>query len=217
MSHAGQCLSNPVTGERVVVRVGDDDPDYEGVGVTELFLAPGGQVSLAHVHPTFIERFTPIEGDFRVNVDGREQKGEIGHTYEVLPGMTHDFWNAGETEAHVVIEIEDMGERFETLIRNLWGLAHDGRTDDKGQPGLLQLAAVLEEFSDVMWPASPPRALQRIVVPPLAALARLRGLHGSDPRYLSWQAATVDVDPWRSPAESALPAAPPDSAFLPPG
>jgi hypothetical protein len=38
MSHAGQCLSNPVTGERVVVRIGDEEPDYDGVGVTEPFL-----------------------------------------------------------------------------------------------------------------------------------------------------------------------------------
>lgn len=216
MSHAGQCLSNPVTGERAVVRIGDGDPDYNGVGVTELFLPPGGQVALAHIHPTFAERFTPVKGDFRVKLDGEEHKGELGRTYEVRPGMTHDFWNAGRTEAHIVVEIEDLGDRFEAMIRNLWGLAHDGLTDRKGQPRPLQLAAVLAEFSDVLWPASPPRAVQRVVLPPLAALARLRGLRGNDPRYTSWETATIEVDPWRSPEESALPVPPPDSAFLPP-
>lgn len=144
-------------------------------------------------------------------------RAKPGQTYEVQPGMTHDFWNAGDTEAHIIVEIEDMGDRFEAMIRNPWGLAHDGRTDDKGQPGPLQLAAVLHEFSDVLRPAKPPQAVQRTVIPPLAALARLRGLHGNHPRYLSWDGATIDVDPWRSPQESALPAPPPDSAFLPPG
>jgi quercetin dioxygenase-like cupin family protein len=66
-------------------------------------------VALAHVRPSFTERFTPVQGDFRVELDGEEHEGEPGRTDEVRPGVTHDFWNAGRTEAHIVVEVETSG------------------------------------------------------------------------------------------------------------
>ena len=180
MSRAGQCIANPVTGERSVVRVGTEDSSEDRV-VVELFLRPGGRVPTAHV------------------------------------GTVHDFWNAGMSEAQIVIEIAP-ARRFEEAIKNSVGLAHDGLTNTKGMPRPLQLAAWVDEFSDVLYPASPPRPVQRILIPPLAALARLRGVPGSHARYRDWDGPAIDIDPWVSPMESALPAPPPDSAFpkLPP-
>lgn len=196
------------------MRVGADDT-ADGEIVAELFLRPGGHVSMPHVHPTFRERFTLVSGDFAIRLGRQEHAGEAGRTYEVAPGTAHEFWNAGATEAHLVLEI-GRGRRFEEMIKNLFGLAQDGLTNDKGVPGPLQLAVWAREFSDVLYPASPPRAVQRAVLPVLAALARRRGLKGSYQRYRDWEPPAIDVDPWVSPLESALPGPPADSAFAPP-
>jgi mannose-6-phosphate isomerase-like protein (cupin superfamily) len=216
MSRAGQCIENPVTGERSVVRVGTEDSGEDRM-VVELFLRPGGRVSTAHVHPTIAERFTAVRGEFGLRLGRAERVAELGHTYDVPAGIVHDFWNAGTSEAQIVIEIAP-ARRFEEAIKNSFGFAHDGLTNAKGMPRLLQLAAWVDEFSDVLYPASPPRPVQRLLIPPLAALARLRGVPGSHARYRDWDGPVIDIDPWVSPMESALPAPPPDSAFprLPP-
>lgn len=41
-------------------------------------------------------------------------------------------------------------------------------------------------------------------------------LKGSYQRYRDWEPPVIDVDPWVSPLESALPGPPADSAFAPP-
>jgi hypothetical protein len=41
-------------------------------------------------------------------------------------------------------------KRFETFIRNMIGLAQDGKTDATGMPHLLQVAAIASEFDDVI-------------------------------------------------------------------
>jgi len=214
MSRAGQCIENPATGERVVVRVGTEDTPDDRM-VAELFLRPGGRVSTAHVHPTVEERFTAISGQFGLRLGEARSIAENGRTYEVPPGTIHDFWNAGSTDAQIVIEIAP-ARRFEEAVRNSYGFAYDGLTNATGRPRPLQLAAWVDEFGDVLYPASPPPPVQRVLIPALAAIARRRGLRGSYERYRDWVGPTIDVDPWVSPTESALSAPPPDSAFTPP-
>ncbi len=162
-----------------------------------------------------MEHFTPISGQFALRLGEARSIAENGRTYEVPAGTVHDFWNAGSTEAHAVVEVAP-ARRFELAIRNSWGFAYDGLTDASGRPHPLQLAAWVDEFDDVIYPASPPRPVQRIVIPILAAIARRRGLRGSYERYNRWVGEIIDVDPWISPTESALPQPPPDSAFKPP-
>ena len=41
-------------------------------------------------------------------------------------------------------------KRFEAFMRNMIGLAQDGKTDPKGMPNLLQLAVIASEFNDVI-------------------------------------------------------------------
>ncbi len=71
MSRAGDVAENPVTGERVVVRVGTEDPGGELL-VAELFVRPGGAVAGEHVHPSIDEWFTVLEGRVGFRLDGRD-------------------------------------------------------------------------------------------------------------------------------------------------
>lgn len=95
----------------------------------------------------------------------------------------HDWWNAGEDEAHVVFEVSP-AVRFEAMIKNLYGLAQDGKTNAKGMPSLPQLALLAREFEDVIVFTKPPRAVQKVLFDILAPIARLLGHKGSYPEYL---------------------------------
>ena len=69
------------------------------------------------------------------------------------------------------------------MIRTLWGLALDGKTNAKGLPSMLQLVAIAREFDDVIVLRRPPPIVQSVLFGALGPLARLRGYRGTYPRY----------------------------------
>jgi quercetin dioxygenase-like cupin family protein len=83
-SRAGDVAENPVTGERVVVRVGTEDPGGELL-VAELFVRPGGAVAGEHVHPSIEEWFTVLEGRVGFRLDGRDSVALLGKRLHVPP------------------------------------------------------------------------------------------------------------------------------------
>jgi quercetin dioxygenase-like cupin family protein len=181
MSRAGDVIENPVTGERAIIVLGTEETGGERI-VADLYVRPGGAVAGEHVHAAIDERFTVIRGQVGFRIDGREDVVGPGRTLRVPAGVVHDWWNAGEEEARVRVEITP-GIRFEEMSLNLFGLAQDGKTDAKGMPHLLQLVLLAREFEDVVVFTNPPRRVQRIVFAILAPVARLLGYRGSYPEY----------------------------------
>jgi quercetin dioxygenase-like cupin family protein len=195
MSRAGDVIENPVTGERAVVRLGTEESGGSRL-VADLYVRPGGAVVTEHVHPSIEEWFTVVSGRVGFRLDGQESIAEPGERLYVAPGVAHDWWNAGEEEAHVVVDIQP-GARFEEGVVNMFGLARDGKTNDKGMPNLLQLAVFAREFEDVMYLSRPPRIVQKLLFGALAPVARLLGYRGSYPKYVNRGSdARVEVEPW---------------------
>ena len=182
MSKAGDTIGNPVTGERVVVRgVGTEDSGGELLAI-DMYVRPGGAVTGEHVHPTIEESFTTVvRGRVGFRLNGHESIAELERPMHVPAGTAHDWWNAGEEEAHVMVEIRP-GTRFEKMTDNLFGLARDGKTNSKGMPNLLQAAIFSREFSDVLYFTKPPLWVQRLLFGALAAIARVLGYRGSYPK-----------------------------------
>ncbi|HLL66700.1 MAG TPA: cupin domain-containing protein [Micromonosporaceae bacterium] len=173
-------IENPVTGERGIVR--RTPADASSPLFADLYARPGAAVVGEHVHPISTETFTVVRGTLGIRLDGVESEAGPGTRVVIPPGTPHDWWNVGDDTAWVIVEV-DPGRRFEQLIRNLFGLASNGRTDPTGRPGLLQAALLAREFDDTIRFTSPPRALQRPLFAALAPLARLRGLQGRYPQY----------------------------------
>jgi len=195
MSKAGDVLENPVTGERAVVRIGTEE-STDGWFATDLYVRPGGRVSGEHVHPSIIERFTVRRGQVGFRVNGREQIAEIGQPITVPAGVVHDWWNAGADEAHVLVEVYDPPGRFGEMIIDLFGMAQDGKTNDKGMPNLFQGALFSLEYEDVIYFTSPPRWVQKVLFTLIAPVARLLGYRGTYPEYRTRPRANVPVEPW---------------------
>jgi quercetin dioxygenase-like cupin family protein len=198
-------FENPKTGERAVLR---HKPTHDGdVTVGDFYAAPGAAVVGEHVHPHSVETFTVVRGVLSVRIDGRDDQLTPGGRMSVPAGTPHDLWNAGDEAAMVVVEVSP-GGRFDTMIRNLFFLAADGKTDAKGRPGLLQASLLAQEFADVIRFTTPPAIVQRVVFGALAPIARLRGLRGNNPEYANRVTGYVDE----------LESLPPDlAALLPTG
>jgi quercetin dioxygenase-like cupin family protein len=173
-------LANPRTGEYGVLR----RPAAGGHAATvaDLYAGPGAAVPFEHVHPGSAETFTVVRGHLGLSVDGHKSDAGPGTRVTVPAGTAHAWWNDGDETAWVVVEV-DPGARFEKMLRNMFLLAADGKTDAHGHPGLLQAALTAREFDDVHRLVRPPRPVQKLLFAALAPIARARGLRGSYPEY----------------------------------
>ncbi len=177
MANPGDVFTNPVTGERCVVR--ETDPE-RGSALVDLYVTPGGRVAAEHVHDNLIERFEVLAGRVGFRLDGREEVVEPGRKVEVPAGVAHDWWNAGDDTAHVLVELEGpVADRFEQMLITLFGLAHDGKVNAKGLPDPFQLAIIATEYADVIRFTKPPRAVQKVVFGVLAPIGRALGKRAS--------------------------------------
>jgi quercetin dioxygenase-like cupin family protein len=176
----GEVWENPVTGERAtILELPDENP--EGRVAAELTALVGARVMGEHRHPALVERFTVLEGELTLKLHGETRILREGETAVVEPGVWHDWWNAGDRDARVRVEITP-GERFAHMIETMFGLARLGHTNAKGMPHPLQLALTGREFSDVIVFRSPPPAVQRAIFGALAPIARRGGYRATYPQ-----------------------------------
>jgi quercetin dioxygenase-like cupin family protein len=176
----GEVWENPVTRERAtILALPHQNP--EGRATAELTALVGARVVGEHRHPALVERFTVLEGQLTMKLDGWTSVLGEGETAVVEAGAWHDWWNGGDRDARARVEITP-GERFAHMIETLFGLARLGHTNAKGLPDPLQLALFAQEFSDVIEFRSPPRAVQRALFGALAPIARRRGYRGTYPQ-----------------------------------
>lgn len=175
----GDVLENPVTGEHAVVL---ELPwhNSESRAVAELTALPGARVVGEHLHPALHERFSVLRGGLTVVRDGGRSVLRAGESADIEPGVWHDWWNEGQEDAVVRVEITP-GERFVHMIETLFGLAREGHVNAKGMPNPLQLALTAQEFSDVIVFRRPPRPVQRLVFGALTPIARRRGYRATYP------------------------------------
>jgi quercetin dioxygenase-like cupin family protein len=176
----GEVWENPVNRERITIleRFWDNPA---GRATAELTALVGARVVGEHLHPAMEEKFTVLEGELTVKRDGQTSILRQGETSVVKAGIWHDWWNAGDRDARVRVEVTP-GERFVHMIETFFGLARLGHTDSKGMPRLLQLVLCAREFSDVVVFRSPPLAVQRTLFGALAPFARWRGYRATYPQ-----------------------------------
>ena len=84
---------------------------------------------------------------------------EAGESVTVLPGTPHKFWNDG-AEPVVFRCVVRPALQFESLIETMFTLAEEGRTNRKGMPNPVRMAAIARAHRDVIRLAGVPVWLQ---------------------------------------------------------
>jgi Cupin domain len=141
---------------------------------------PGGE----HVHDHCAEHVELQAGRVAFLIDGAMRAVIAGEQVTIAPGTWHRWWNASDAEVHARVRIEP-AMRFQEAILVIWGLCADGHTDAEGRPSPLLGALLATRYRDELRFRQPPDALQRLVLPRLATLARRRGLERTLDRYLN--------------------------------
>ena len=166
-------LVNPVTGERMTsITRGPETggAHVEGRGYLPVGWRPPG----IHRHPHQDERLTVVSGALRVTI-GKERRELAAGESAVLPrGVWHDFEVIGDGPAETIVRAEPaLG--LEMILATLVGLAKDGKTNKHGLPYPLQGAVIGQFYAEVAQFKKPPPAVQKVVLPALAALGKRRG------------------------------------------
>jgi mannose-6-phosphate isomerase-like protein (cupin superfamily) len=193
MSKAGDKFENPITGEYGYTRIGTEETGGKLL-VSDLRVRSGGAVLGTHLHPTIDERFTVVSGKIGYMLGDKQGVLQAGESADLPKGIPHDWWNAGEEEARVIVEIRPAA-RFEQMVITLFNLAAEGKTNKKGMPNPLQLAVISQEFADVVQFMNPPPAVQRVLFAIMAPLGRLLGYKAIYPHHAERSLGTVEIEP----------------------
>jgi quercetin dioxygenase-like cupin family protein len=189
MARSGVTIENPVTRERLTFLATGRETDGELLRFEHIF-APGGFVPAAHLHPQQEERFEVLSGSPRFRIGEEERAARPGETLVVPPGVPHTWWNAGEDETRVVVEVRP-ALRTEVIFETHYGLARDGKLNKKALPNPLSAAVLAQEFEDevrvapqkdILLSRLPPPVIA-ILIAVLAPLGRRLGYRGTYPRY----------------------------------
>ncbi len=97
-----------------------------------------------------------------------------GESITIPANTPHSFWNGGEEEAHSVQWFKP-ALKTDRLFETLFGLAQDGKLNEKRLPSPLQLAVSCSFFADEVCSTQPPWAVQKALFVVLAPMGKLAG------------------------------------------
>ncbi len=180
MSDVGRVIESPILKDRITFLKTTEETQGEYL-LFQVELSPGGGV-LMHYHTTFTERFEVSEGELTVDLGGKRLRLEAGQSAVASPYAVHRFSNESAGRVTFLAEVRP-ARQFEKNLRITYGLARDGKTNEKGIPKNLLHLAVSFQLADTYLPGFP-AWMQRIPFAPLAIIARLAGVDRALARYL---------------------------------
>ena len=135
-------IVNPVIKDTVTFLQTSKETDGK-ITDLELTLLPGGG-NVIHYH-NYSEKFTAIEGDLGL-VYGKKREKMIlrpGESFTIPAMELHNFYNPIDREIKFGIQVEPGHQGFEYMLRILYGLASDGRTDKESKPKSIKNLAIV--------------------------------------------------------------------------
>lgn len=162
-------ISNPATGERIVF---DEDASTDERLVWDEWRPANHEPPPTHVHPATEERFVVREGTLVVQLNGVDNRLDDGEDITVPPQTPHRSYTEDDP-ARFRREVAPPGQ-WREFLTDRFAYYHTGENVSViGE--LLQTALWLRVYPDVVVPQRPPRAVQRLLFPVLATVARATG------------------------------------------
>lgn len=137
----------------------------------------------AHYHPYQAENFHVMEGELTARINGTLKIFKQGDSLNIAPNVVHSMWNNSDRKTIVNWKVKPALDT-EYLLETTSALAEHNKTDETGRPSILQVAVMMDEFSDMFRLAKPPYALQRILFTILAPFSLLLGYKATYQEFL---------------------------------
>jgi quercetin dioxygenase-like cupin family protein len=170
-------IHDPVLRQRYSFSTSTDDRGE--VLHVDTWVEPGGGVT-PHLHPAMEERFHVLSGRPSFLAGRKWSTAAPGDEVVVPRGVRHSYRNDGDEPAHIRCDVRPPSS-LQPFLEEVAALSRAGRITRRGLPtspgAALQLALLVERHRDMvtMGAPAPPPFLQRLLIPPLARLARRRG------------------------------------------
>ncbi len=158
MVQAGDTFENPVSGQQLTFHKTAGDTGGELLEVESVYTKPSPSRPPIHYHPRQEERFEVFSGELHTLIDGEERTLTEGEVLVIPPRIPHGMWS--EEAGNRVNWQTRPALKTEAFFETLWGLARDGKTNDKGVPNFLQAAVIAREYEQEYrlvsphWPSS---------------------------------------------------------------
>lgn len=173
MAHAGERLVNPRTGQQMIFRRTSRDTEGALLQI-DTVNPPHRSGELEHVHPEQVSSAEVVAGTLHFSVRGQTRAVHAGEKIVIPANTPHYFWNECDEDARAIQEFRP-ALQTERFFETYFGLAQEGKLNEKGMPSLLQLAVLVPAFSREIRPTSPPWPLLQGISWLLGPVARLRG------------------------------------------
>lgn len=175
----GPLISNPVSQEWVADL---EPPENTGGEYHSALYLIAGEGPTEHYHVGYEEVFEVLSGELTVVVEGTPRRVSAGESQTVPAGTVHKPRYDGDTFAAAIGTVRPPGKTLR-LVKTLFGLAHEGKLDESGQPGLLQGMVLTEELADDSVFVSPPPTVTRPLATALAPVGRWLGYQTTYSKY----------------------------------
>jgi mannose-6-phosphate isomerase-like protein (cupin superfamily) len=190
MAKAGQSISNPLSGQRLVFRTTARDTGGSYLEF-EWFVEPfAGKYPPEHVHRVQVEQFDIISGRAKYRRGGLESEAGPGDTVDFPTNVPHIHpWSESDEPLHMRQITRCLHpnlrllEAIEAVAETGFGLARDGKVGRDGLANVLQTAVLAEAVLPDVHQSQPPLAVQRVAVAILAPIGRFVGYRVQYPRY----------------------------------
>lgn len=170
MVKAGDEVTNPITGDRVVFRsVGED------LCEVDFYCRQTSPFTEPHMHALQSESFEILAGHGRWQLNGVEYDLKPGDKVEVPAGVGHlNPWRVGE-ETLLVRQRNVPGWDFDAYFETPFKAAQRGKALPSGNLDQLHQAVILHHTRSKSYLTTMPVGLQKLLFPVLAALGRMKG------------------------------------------
>lgn len=142
MGVAGQRISNPLTGERIVFVRTAADSDGQELVMESTWTRRGGR-GAEHLHPNAEERIEVLSGTARYRVDGEDRELRAGDVLVVPAGTPHVGWNPTAAEVRLRMTFRP-ATRWEDFVERFFAMLAESDRSHRAE----DYAALLEEFSE---------------------------------------------------------------------
>ncbi len=190
-------FSNPITGEIAGVLTFPEETN--GKNMKGVLISPAGATGPPeHYHPNYVEEFTIIEGEFIFLYKKEEILLKAGDKLSVKPNEPHTFRTTDKHGLNAFVVVVRPPGLLTELVKTLYGLAHEGKTNKRGEPGFLQAMALAKSLSEDTVFTNPPPMVQKIMASIFAPVASMLGYKAIYPEY-------SDNDFWLKRVEQLVP------------